>query len=163
MIIVLWIAYPFSVRLFYIFVLCTLLALKETGLSTNSYANIESYLSKVSYHTWKVETSNLEEGLHILFWKLSRNFWKSYDLLVLKLYKLDDWAKRYIYVWVCLCLCVCALLACLVPAEARRKCWITWNWSYRQLWAATCMLGIRPSSFERVASALNHWAVSPAP
>ena len=42
-------------------------------------------------------------------------------------------------------------------------CQIPWNWNYRQLWAATWVLGIEPRSFGRAATALNCWAVSPAP
>ena len=43
------------------------------------------------------------------------------------------------------------------------RSWISWNWSYRQLWAGTWMLGIEPRSFRRAASALNLWAISPVP
>ena len=40
------------------------------------------------------------------------------------------------------------------------RCQIPWNW--RQLWAAMWVLGIEPRSSGRTASALNHWADSPA-
>ena len=40
---------------------------------------------------------------------------------------------------------------------------ISWNWSYRQVWAAIWVLGLEPGSSGRAASALNHWAISPAP
>ena len=36
---------------------------------------------------------------------------------------------------------------------------IPWNRRYRQLWAASWLLGIKPWSSERAASALNHWAI----
>ena len=36
-------------------------------------------------------------------------------------------------------------------------------WSDRELWAAVWMLGIEPRSSGRSASALNYWAISPAP
>ena len=43
------------------------------------------------------------------------------------------------------------------------RSWISWNWSYRQLWAVMWMLGIEPRSFRRAVSALNLWAISPVP
>jgi hypothetical protein len=32
------------------------------------------------------------------------------------------------------------------PEEARRECWILWNWNYKQLLAAMWMLGTEPMS-----------------
>lgn len=42
-------------------------------------------------------------------------------------------------------------------------CQISWNWSYRQLWAAVWVLGIQSGLFGRTASVLNCKAISPAP
>jgi hypothetical protein len=47
------------------------------------------------------------------------------------------------------------------PAETGR-CWVTWDCSYRQFWAAMWVLGIKPGSSGRGASALNPWATFPA-
>lgn len=41
---------------------------------------------------------------------------------------------------VCICLC---LLVCLMPAESRRGRWSAWDWSYKQLRAATWVPGIK--------------------
>ena len=50
-----------------------------------------------------------------------------------------------------------------MPIEARRGCWIPWKWSYKWLCAVTWVLRTEPGSSGRAASALNHWAISPAP
>lgn len=42
-------------------------------------------------------------------------------------------------------------------------CQAPWNWSYRTLWAAMWMLGIKPEYSGRAAGTLNCQAVSPAP
>ena len=60
------------------------------------------------------------------------------------------------------CMCVCVLCPCLVPLKVRRGCQIPWNWSYRQLWAASWVLGSEPRSSARAASALLCWAIYPA-
>ena len=49
----------------------------------------------------------------------------------------------------CLFYFLCVLVFCLWG------CRISWNWSYRQLWAAMWLLGIEPRSFGREASALK--------
>lgn len=41
-----------------------------------------------------------------------------------------------------------------------RGCWILWSWWL--LWAAVWLLGTELRSSGRAASALNHWAISPA-
>lgn len=41
----------------------------------------------------------------------------------------------------------CVLCACSVPSEARRH-YITWNWSYRPLWATMWMLGVKLGSLQ---------------
>ena len=41
-------------------------------------------------------------------------------------------------------------------------CWGFWSWSYRELWAATWVLGTDLGSSGRLASALSYWAISPA-
>ena len=74
------------------------------------------------------------------------------------------------YCFVCLCLNTPVVLpACMsvhhlysMPSKSKRGCWISWDWSYGQLWAAVWVLGTKPSSFGRTASALNCWAITPA-
>ena len=53
--------------------------------------------------------------------------------------------------WCVTCMCVCG----------RRE--LHWNWSYKPLWAAVQVLGIKPGSSGRERSALDHWAISPPP
>ena len=43
------------------------------------------------------------------------------------------------------------------------RCQVPWNWIFRQLWAAMWVLGIESGSSGRAVSALNRWAISPAP
>lgn len=44
--------------------------------------------------------------------------------------------KIYFYVYGGFdCMDVCVSHACMVPVEARRGCWLPWNYGYRQLWA----------------------------
>lgn len=52
-----------------------------------------------------------------------------------------------------ICLSVICIHTCLVPEEARESCQTLWSWNYRQLWAATWVLGIRPASPVGAASA----------
>lgn len=33
----------------------------------------------------------------------------------------------------CACVCVCALACMYMPSEARKRCWVFWIWSDRQL------------------------------
>ena len=54
-------------------------------------------------------------------------------------------------------MCNCVLPACMYMC----RCQVSWNWSYRQLWAAMWVLGMEPGPSGRAASALNHWAISP--
>ena len=42
-------------------------------------------------------------------------------------------------------------------------CQLPWSWSYRQLWTTMWLLGIELRTSGRAASALNRWAISPAP
>lgn len=44
---------------------------------------------------------------------------------------------------------LCVPHACLVPLEARRWCWILWNWSYRWLLTTILVLGLEPLSSEK--------------
>lgn len=68
-------------------------------------------------------------------------------------------------------LCMCVLPAymsmyhvCLMPIEARRQDWISWNWSYRLLWPPYgCRKSSPPKSSGKVAYALKWWVISPAP
>lgn len=48
------------------------------------------------------------------------------------------------------CTCVC-----LLPKGASRGWWISWNWSYWQLLAATWVLGIKLEPYKGAATALN--------
>ena len=54
---------------------------------------------------------------------------------------------------------ICVLPACM----SAWGCQIPWNWSYRQVWTATWVLGIEPGSSGGAACVLNHWAISWAP
>lgn len=51
----------------------------------------------------------------------------------------------YFYVCECLAACMTEHYTCAAPVEARRGHWISWNWGYRYLLAAMCMVGIQPS------------------
>jgi hypothetical protein len=55
--------------------------------------------------------------------------------------------------------CVSIYHVCGWPAEARRWCWIFWNWNSKWLWPTMWAL----ESSGRGASALNHWVISLAP
>jgi hypothetical protein len=50
-----------------------------------------------------------------------------------------------------------------MPVEAKRRCWVFWNCSCKPLCLTVLVLRIEPESSRRVASALTHWAISPAP
>jgi hypothetical protein len=53
---------------------------------------------------------------------------------------------------------------CHVHIWCKTKLLISWTSSYRQFWAAMWVPGINwTRSSGRAASALNHWAISPAP
>lgn len=74
-----------------------------------------------------------------------------------------DWLHIVIFifilcVWMLACVYVCAPCVCLVP-EARRGHHIPWDWSYRRLWAAMSVLGIK---LRASACTLNLWAIPPA-
>jgi hypothetical protein len=51
---------------------------------------------------------------------------------------------------------VCVPLECLVSVEARRGCWILWNWNYRWNLAVMWVLGFELRSSERTASNFRH-------
>lgn len=53
---------------------------------------------------------------------------------------------------------VCARHAYSVSMEARRRCQIPFNCSYKQLWSTIWVLGIDPSVSARVASTFHCWA-----
>lgn len=52
---------------------------------------------------------------------------------------------------------------CFVCITYVSRCEGVRSWSYRQLWAAGWVLGTESSSIGRAVSALNHWAIFPAP
>lgn len=64
------------------------------------------------------------------------------------------WCFVYMY--------ICATHVCLVPSETREECQIPWNRSWHRQWWVMRILAIKPASSGREASALNHWATSPA-
>lgn len=41
--------------------------------------------------------------------------------------------------------------------------WVLWNWSWRQLWTITGLLGIESGSSGKATGALNCWTISLAP
>lgn len=41
-------------------------------------------------------------------------------------------------IYLCVCFCVHTWAQCAGPLEVRRGHWITWSWSFRQLWALLC-------------------------
>ena len=53
------------------------------------------------------------------------------------------------YMGFCLHVCIYIPHAFLVPMEVRRGHLISWNWSYRQLWASMWLVGIKPCSCRR--------------
>lgn len=55
---------------------------------------------------------------------------------------------------------ICVSHACHILAEARRRCQIPWDCSYRQLLATIWVLGIEPRFSGRATSALNCRAIS---
>lgn len=54
------------------------------------------------------------------------------------------------------CIYLCATI------RSGRRHWISWEWSYQQLWGIIWMLGIKPRCSGRADSALNCGAISPA-
>jgi hypothetical protein len=75
----------------------------------------------------------------------------------------------YIYIF---CMCGCVPCACMTfhyhehswcSQRSEENIWFPWDWNYVQLWAALWVLGIKPWSSGRIASALSLWAISPAP
>jgi hypothetical protein len=64
-----------------------------------------------------------------------------------------------------MCMSVCLLVylhtTLLMSMEVRRGCWISKNWSYRQLWAPVWVLGTKLRSSGRATSAFNPWDPSP--
>lgn len=58
---------------------------------------------------------------------------------------------------------VCVTLACLIPTEVRKGCWVCWNWSYGWSWATTWVLAMEPGPSARILSAFNCWPISSAP
>ena len=72
--------------------------------------------------------------------------------------------NHLIHVYGCfVCIYICAPHACLVTLEARRGHWMSWNWSYRQLWATMWVLSIELGISGRPANTLNHGAISLVP
>ena len=55
--------------------------------------------------------------------------------------------------------CFCFCFACM----SVWGCQITWHHSYRHLWTAMWILETEPGTSRRAASALDLWAISPAP
>jgi hypothetical protein len=55
---------------------------------------------------------------------------------------------------------LCASIFCLHVYLV--KVLSTWNWSYRQFWAAIWILGTEARFSGRTARVLNHWAILPA-
>lgn len=57
---------------------------------------------------------------------------------------------------------ICTWLMCLLSTEAIRVCPVTWNQTYDWSWATMWVLEIKPRSFGRTVSILNHRSISPA-
>lgn len=61
--------------------------------------------------------------------------------------------------YMCECLvCVTVHHVCTVPLKVDEGVWVPWNRSWKQPRAIVWVLGIKPGSFERAKSTLNHWA-----
>lgn len=43
---------------------------------------------------------------------------------------------------------------CLILVKARKTCWISWNWKYRELLVAVLGLETEPKSSEKAADSL---------
>lgn len=56
----------------------------------------------------------------------------------------------------------CVTHVYLLSVEARNRPWISWKWSYSQLWATMSMLGIKLQFSRRAANVYSHWSSSPA-
>jgi hypothetical protein len=68
-----------------------------------------------------------------------------------------------LYIWVFLPMYICLCTMCIQWSwRSEEGAGSPWNWSYRWLWAAMWVLGIKPRTSARVACVLNHWAFSPA-
>lgn len=80
----------------------------------------------------------------------TRDFSFNIFLIILKYYSMC--------IGVFVCMHVFAPYLCLVPKEGHQ---IAWNWCYRWLWLAICVLGIDSRSSGRATSALNIWVISP--
>lgn len=64
------------------------------------------------------------------------------------------WACVYVYMYT---------VSTPPPSEVRRGNSVPWNWSLKWLLAAMWVLGTKPKSSARAASALKCWVLSPAP
>lgn len=80
------------------------------------------------------------------------NLWAMFPTLKDLNFILCIWAFAYMY--------ICAPHMCLVLSEDRRRHWIHWSYSPRCWWESACVLGTKPGSSTRVASALNRWSIS---
>lgn len=67
----------------------------------------------------------------------------------------------FMYMDILSSVCVSFGVPCLVSMEARRRCWILWNWRYKWFWATMWVLQIEPQSFRKVVGSDNPWAISP--
>lgn len=61
------------------------------------------------------------------------------------------------------CLCVCGVHHVPGTCNGQKTCPISWNQSYRQLWAGTWVQGTEPASPVRSVSTCNSWTISPSP
>lgn len=78
------------------------------------------------------------------------------DLLYLLTFLLHFKKIIYLYVYGYFsCMSVCVSHVCPVPVETSRGFWVSWSWSYRQLWVSMWVLGFEPRASGRAASTLN--------
>lgn len=104
-----------------------------------------------------MKRSKARKQLHCTFWfveiPLSKINSISYTTHINSTY-----LQLFLFIYICVSLYMC-IIYMQEPSEAKRRCGSLSTW----LWDTMQMLGLKPGSSDQVASAINHWAISPAP